>query len=143
MNLAKALSSNGEFELGLLLSVLTAIKKGDFSARMPLDWTGVHGKIADTLNDIAETNDKISRELDRVSKAVGKEGKLAERVSFGSVSGAWAREVGTEGNLGGQADVRGVSGTWKDLTDNVNAMASNLTGQVHSAKRPSAVALQT
>src|SRR5437879_747258 len=41
-----------------------------------------------------------------------------------------AREVGTEGNLGGQAEVRGVSGTWKDLTDNVNFMASNLTGQV-------------
>ncbi|WP_033017833.1 HAMP domain-containing protein, partial [Streptomyces rimosus] len=43
-----------------------------------------------------------------------------------------AREVGTEGNLGGQATVRGVSGTWKDLTDNVNVMASNLTGQVRS-----------
>ncbi|MFH9979053.1 HAMP domain-containing protein, partial [Streptomyces sp. NPDC017179] len=43
-----------------------------------------------------------------------------------------AREVGTEGRLGGQADVQGVSGTWKDLTDNVNVMASNLTGQVRS-----------
>src|SRR5205807_37033 len=43
-----------------------------------------------------------------------------------------AREVGTEGNLGGQATVRGVSGTWKDLTDNVNVMASNLTSQVRS-----------
>src|SRR5204862_126960 len=43
-----------------------------------------------------------------------------------------AREVGTEGNLGGQANVRGVAGTWKDLTDNVNAMAANLTGQVRN-----------
>ena len=43
-----------------------------------------------------------------------------------------AREVGTEGKLGGQADVKGVSGTWKDLTDNVNSMASNLTGQVRN-----------
>ena len=43
-----------------------------------------------------------------------------------------AREVGTEGNLGGQAQVRGVAGTWRDLTDNVNSMASNLTGQVRN-----------
>ena len=206
MNPAKAQSSKGEFDPGLLLSVLTATKKGDFSARMPLDWIGIHGKIADTLNDIIDTNDKVSRELDRVSKAVGKEGKLAERASFGPVSGAWARkvesvnalitdlarptmemarvigavakgdlnqtmilevdgkaiqgefmrtgkivntmvdqlgsfasevtrvarEVGTEGKLGGQADVRGVAGTWKDLTDNVNMMAGNLTGQVRN-----------
>jgi len=206
MNPAKAQSSKGEFDPRLLLSVLTATKKGDFSARMPLDWIGIHGQIADTLNDIIDTNDKVSRELDRVSKAVGKEGKLAERASFGPVSGAWAqkvesvnalisdlarptmemarvigavakgdlnqtmilevdgkaiqgefmrtgqivntmvdqlgsfasevtrvaREVGTDGKLGGQADVRGVAGTWKDLTDNVNMMAGNLTGQVRN-----------
>src|SRR5207247_7658460 len=50
--------------------------------------------------------------------------------SFASEVTRVAREVGTEGKLGGQADVRGVAGTWKDLTDNVNSMASNLTGQV-------------
>ena len=76
MNPAKAQSSKGEFDPELLLSVLTATKKGDFSTRMPLDWIGVHGKIADTLNDIIDTNNKVSRELDRVSKAVGKEGKI-------------------------------------------------------------------
>lgn len=59
MNPAKAQSSKGEFDPGLLLSVLTATKKGDFSARMPLDWIGIHGKIADTLNDIIDTNDKV------------------------------------------------------------------------------------
>jgi len=53
----------------------------------------------------------------------------------------WAREVGTEGKLGGQAEVKGVGGTWKDLTDNVNSMASNLTAQVRSiAKVVTAVA---
>ncbi len=54
-----------------------------------------------------------------------------------------ALEVGTEGKLGGQAEVKGVSGTWKDLTDNVNFMASNLTSQVRSVKPPSVVTLQT
>ena len=198
--------SPGEFDPGLLLTVLTAIKKGDFSVRMPLDWTGLHGKIADTLNDIVETKDRVSRELDRVSTEVGRNGALAERASFGAVGGTWAiqekavnalitdlvrptveiarvigavargdltqtmllevdgksiqgefmrtgvivntmveqlssfasevtrvaREVGTEGKLGGQADVKGVAGTWKDLTDNVNSMAGNLTGQVRN-----------
>ena len=53
-----------------------------------------------------------------------------------------AREVGTEGKLGGQANVKGVAGTWKDLTDNVNAMATNLTGQVRNiAEVTTAVAL--
>src|SRR5205807_224671 len=52
--------------------------------------------------------------------------------SFGSEVTRVAREVGTEGKLGGQADVKGVAGTWKDLTDSVNSMASNLTGQVRN-----------
>src|SRR2546421_6914747 len=52
--------------------------------------------------------------------------------SFASEVARVGREVGTEGNLGGQAEVKGVAGTWKDLTDNVNSMASNLTGQVRN-----------
>jgi hypothetical protein len=92
MNPAKAQSSKGDFDPELLSSVLTAIKKGDFSARMPLDWTGIHGKIADTPNDIAETNDKVPRDLDRVSNAAGKKGKLAERASLGPVGGASSAE---------------------------------------------------
>ena len=59
---------------------------------MPLDWTGIHGKIADTLNDIIDLNENTSRGLERVSKAVGKEGKLAERMSLGS-DGGWTRQV--------------------------------------------------
>ncbi len=189
-----------------LLRTLTAVKKGDFSVRMPIDETGIAGKIADTLNDIIERNERMAAELERISNVVGKEGKISQRASIGNVSGAWAasvdsvntlitdlvqptaetsrviravangdlsqtmateidgrplqgeflataqvvntmvtqlssfasevtrvaREVGTEGMLGVQAQVKGVAGTWKDLTDNVNLMAGNLTGQVRN-----------
>ena len=198
-----------------LLTALTALKKGDSSARLPLNWTGVAGKVADTFNEVIELNERMANELERISRVVGKEGKIDQRPSLGSVSGSWeaalssvnaligdlvhptsetarvigavaqgdlsqtmaleiddrplqgeflrtartintmvdqlgsfasevtrvAREVGTEGKLGGQADVRGVAGTWKDLTDNVNFMAGNLTGQVRGiAKVVTAVA---
>ena len=89
----KGQASRGELDPKLLLSVLTAVKKGDFSARMPLDWTGIDGKIADTLNDIIALNDKTSLGIDRISKVVGKEGKLATRIPMGSVGGAWARQI--------------------------------------------------
>ena len=89
----KGQASRGELDPKLLLSVLTAVKKGDFSARMPLDWTGIDGKIADTLNDIIALNDKTSLGIDRISKVVGKEGKLATRIPLGSVGGAWARQI--------------------------------------------------
>ncbi|MEX2535750.1 MAG: HAMP domain-containing protein [Trueperaceae bacterium] len=205
-------ASNGVAEQStqaVLLKVLAAMKKGDFSARMPVDLTGIDGKIADTLNEIIDINEKVSRELARVSRAVGKEGKLSERVSLGSMDGAWAgngesvnalisdlaqptneiarvigavakgdleqrmileidgrpirgeflrtgklvnkmvdqlgsfasevtrvaREVGTEGKLGGKAEVKGVAGTWKDLTDNVNSMAGNLTVQLRDVSK--------
>ncbi|MDX6289338.1 MAG: hypothetical protein QOH42_1137, partial [Blastocatellia bacterium] len=59
----------------LLLKTLLAFKKGDFSARLPGDWTGEAGKIADTFNDIIELSDRTARELERVSRVVGKEGK--------------------------------------------------------------------
>src|SRR3989449_1077571 len=190
----------------LLLKTLVAFKKGDFSARLPGEWTGEAGKIADTLNDIIELSDKTARELERVSRVVGKEGKINHRAAVPAAAGSWlrlvdstnlliddmarptsemarvigavangdlsermalevenrplkgeflhlkstintmvdqlnsfasevtrvAREVGTEGKLGGQASVPGVAGTWKDLTDNVNSMAGNLTGQVRN-----------
>ena len=93
MKVAAKGQASGEFDPKLLLSVLTAVKKGDFSARMPLDWTGIDGKIADTLNDIIALNDKTSLGIDRISKVVGKEGKLATRIPLGSVGGAWARQI--------------------------------------------------
>ena len=63
-----------------------AFKRGDFSARLPDDWTGVPGKIADTFNAVIETNERMVRELDRIGQMVGKEGRIAQRASIGEVS---------------------------------------------------------
>jgi len=189
-----------------LLQVLTAFEKGDFTVRMPVELTGMAGKIADTLNEILERQQELVKEFEQVSIAVGKEGHVSQRASLQGATGGWAaciesintligdlvqptnemarvigavakgdlsqamafeiegrplkgqflqtakvvnsmvgqlgsfaeevtrvaREVGTEGKLGGQAAVPGVAGTWKDLTDNVNSMASNLTNQVRN-----------
>src|SRR5579872_1303305 len=72
-----------------LLMTLRAIRKGDFSARMPAQSGGVAAEIADVLNDIVETNQRLALELSRISRVVGKEGRLAQRMSIGPVSGAW------------------------------------------------------
>jgi len=189
----------------VMLRVLTAVKHGDFSVRLPVTTTGQSAKVATAINDIIESNQRLERELQRLSKRVGKEGQI-RHASPGDAGGAWAatldsindliedlvrpnsemarvisavakgdlsqtmptdiegrrlqgqfletarivntmvdqlrsfssevtrvaREVGTEGKLGGQAQVKGVAGVWKDLTDNVNFMAGNLTGQVRN-----------
>src|SRR6202165_107174 len=186
----------------VLLSVLAQVKGGDFTARMPLAWTGVAGKVADGLNEVIIANQALGAELARVSRVVGKEGELSQRVTLGGWTQCWsgsvesvnsviealvrptsemqrvigavadgdlskkvsadvrgemldlkntinamvdqlnefvsevtrvAREVGTEGKLGQAAAVTiEVGGVWKDLTDNVNLMAGNLTGQVRN-----------
>src|SRR5437588_13057288 len=77
----------------LLLKTLVAFKKGDFSVRLPGEWTGEAGKIADTLNEIIELSDKTARELDRVSRVVGKEGDLADRATILAAAGSWLRIV--------------------------------------------------
>ncbi|MGK0198335.1 MAG: signal transduction histidine kinase/CheY-like chemotaxis protein/HAMP domain-containing protein [Yoonia sp.] len=197
---------DGQLDPGLLLQALTAVKHGDFSARLPLEWTGISGKIATTFNEGVERKQQFTHEIERVTRLVGKEGKINHRMDLGRIDGGWseqveninflvtnlvtstremtrvidavakgdltqavrlelegsplrgeflragktintmvnqlgafssevtrvAREVGTEGKLGGQAAVKGVSGTWKDLTDNVNGMATNLTNQVRA-----------
>ncbi|CAL9360297.1 Sensor histidine kinase RcsC [Streptomyces sp. enrichment culture] len=89
--------------------VATAVAQGDLSQKITVD---ARGEILELKNTINTMVDQLSAFADEVTRV--------------------AREVGTEGRLGGQAQVRGVSGTWKDLTDNVNVMASNLTGQVRS-----------
>ena len=198
---------NGDsLDLKQLYNALLAFKRGDFAARLPQEWTGLAGKVADTFNEVIEMNQRLARELDRISRVVGKEGRISQRASIGDVSDCWAesigsinaligdlvnptsemarvigavakgdlsktmaldiegrplegeflrtaktvntmvdqlgafasevtrvaREVGTEGKLGGQAKVKGVAGTWKDLTENVNLMAGNLTAQVRN-----------
>ncbi len=192
-----------------ILAALLALKRGDIDVRLPEEWPGSAGRIAAAFNDVVGLNARLARELARLSRVVGREGKLKHRASLPGAAGFWsdsveninsliddlvhpttevgrvigafakgdlsqkmalevdgrplegeflavartinrmvellgtfssevtrvAREVGTEGKLGGQADVQGVSGTWKDLTDNVNLMASNLTSQVRNIAR--------
>ena len=83
----------------VLLSVLTSFKKGNFGARLPVEWTGVAGRISDTLNDVLEINEKMARELERLSRVVGKEGKLNQRANLGEFSGAWATSIGCVNSL--------------------------------------------
>ncbi|GAA4985407.1 HAMP domain-containing protein [Yinghuangia aomiensis] len=99
----------GEAELRRLLAGLTAVRDGDFGTRLPDSGDGLLGEISTVFNGMVDQLSLFTSEVTRV-----------------------AREVGSDGLLGGQATVRGVSGTWKDLTDNVNVMASNLTGQVRN-----------
>ncbi|HET7547929.1 MAG TPA: HAMP domain-containing protein, partial [Usitatibacter sp.] len=196
----------GAADTRTLLDALIGLKQGDSTVRLPMEWTGLEGKLAETFNEVVELNQRMSEELARLRQKVGKEGKLKQRGDIGDVRGFWresidcvndliddlvhptsetarvigavaqgdlsqtmatevegqalegeflrtaktinkmveqlgsfasevtrvAREVGTEGKLGGQAKVKGVAGTWKDLTDSVNSMAGNLTGQVRN-----------
>jgi hypothetical protein len=101
-----------------IADVTTAVANGDLSKKITVDVKGEILELKNTINTMVDQLNSFASEVTRV-----------------------AREVGTEGKLGGQADVRGVAGTWKDLTDNVNSMASNLTGQVRGiAKVVTAVA---
>ncbi len=92
-----------------IAEVTTAVARGDLSRKITVDVKGEILELKDTINTMVDQLNGFAGEVTRV-----------------------AREVGTEGNLGGQARVPGVAGTWKDLTDNVNFMASNLTGQVRN-----------
>ncbi|MBV9124144.1 MAG: HAMP domain-containing protein, partial [Planctomycetes bacterium] len=76
-----------------LLTALNALKKGDFSVRLPLDWAGLGGKVADTFNEVIELNERMAKELERLSRVVGEEGKLNQRASLGDVSGSWADSI--------------------------------------------------
>src|SRR6202040_296659 len=89
--------------------VTTAVAKGDLSSKITVDVRGEILELKNTINTMVDQLNAFAGEVTRV-----------------------AREVGTEGKLGGQAMVRGVAGTWKDLTDSVNFMALNLTGQVRN-----------
>jgi len=86
-------------ETNVLLNTLVAFKRGDFSVRMPVNEVGLAGKIADALNDILEMNEKMVSEFARISRAVGKDGKISQRASLGSVSGSWAECVESVNSL--------------------------------------------
>ena len=76
-------------ELKTLLAALNSLKKGDFSVRLPADWTGTAGKVADTFNDVIELNARMTREFARLSRVVGQDGKITQRANLGDVSGGW------------------------------------------------------
>src|SRR6185503_20969067 len=74
----------------LVLRVLTDFRKGDFSARLPVDSTGIAGKIYDTINETIELNGRLTKELGRISTVVGKEGKIRQRASLPGATGGWS-----------------------------------------------------
>jgi signal transduction histidine kinase/HAMP domain-containing protein/ActR/RegA family two-component response regulator len=112
------LAANLTAQVRNIAKVTTAVAKGDLSQKITVDAKGEIYELKNTINTMVDTLNSFAAEVTRVAK-----------------------EVGTEGKLGGQADVKGVSGTWKDLTDNVNGLAANLTAQVRNiAKVTTAVA---
>src|ERR1043166_643523 len=86
-------TNGSELDTGQLLAALMAFKRGDFSVRLPEDWTGVPGKIADTFNAVIETNERMTLELERLVHAVGKEGRITERAWLNNVSESWAEAI--------------------------------------------------
>ena len=103
------MASNLTAQVRNIAEVTTAVAKGDLSRKITVDVKGEILELKNTINTMVDQLNSFSSEVTRV-----------------------ALEVGTEGKLGGQAQVKGVAGTWKDLTDSVNQMASNLTGQVRN-----------
>ncbi|MFJ9927533.1 HAMP domain-containing protein [Streptomyces misionensis] len=103
------MASNLTGQVRSITQVATAVAKGDLSQKITVEAKGEVAALADVINTMVDTLSAFADEVTRV-----------------------AREVGTEGRLGGQAHVPNVAGTWKDLTDNVNSMANNLTGQVRN-----------
>ncbi|MDB6017401.1 MAG: putative SigmaB asociated two-component system sensor protein, partial [Pedosphaera sp.] len=104
-----SMASNLTGQVRNIAAVTTAVANGDLSKKITVDVKGEILELKDTINTMVDQLRSFASEVTRV-----------------------AREVGTEGRLGGQADVRGLAGTWKDLTDNVNFMAGNLTSQVRN-----------
>ena len=97
------ITSTGEKDSGLdikvLLTTLIAYRRGDFSTRMPNDWTGMHGKIADTLNEIIDMSERTTGDFARVSQVVGKAGKVNARLSVADLHGSWAGLVDSSNTL--------------------------------------------
>src|SRR5262245_47983382 len=83
-------SLDAHVELQELVRVLSAIRDGDFRVRLPNHWTGLLGKVADTVNDVVSTNEVMASQLQRTGQAVGKEGRTRQRVRFSRSVGAWS-----------------------------------------------------
>src|SRR5205085_2200335 len=195
------MASNLTDQVRSIADVTTAVARGDLSKKITVDVHGEIRELKDTINVMVDQLNAFAREVTRVAREVGTEGRLGGQAHVPGASGTWrditsesckvaanlttqvrniaevttavqkgdlskkitvevkgeilelkdtinvmvdqlnafasevtrvAREVGTEGRLGGQAHVPGASGTWRDLTDNVNSMAGNLTAQVRN-----------
>jgi len=141
----------------ILLSFIAQVKAGDFSARMPLEWTGVAGKVADGLNEVVVANEQIGAELARVSRVVGKQGELSQRVGLGGWTQGWSgsvesvnsmiddlvrptiemqRVIGAvaDGDLTKKVSVE-VRGEMLQLKNTINAMVDQLNGFVSELTR--------
>src|SRR5688500_14954229 len=103
------MASNLTGQVRNIAEVATAVAQGDLSKKITVNVSGEILRLKETINTMVDQLNAFAAEVTRV-----------------------AREVGTDGKLGGQAEVPGVAGTWKDLTDSVNSMAGNLTGQVRN-----------
>src|SRR5260221_8080710 len=77
----------------LLLAALSALRQGDSWVRLPLEWTGVQGKLAETFNEVVSLNERMAEELARLREKVGKEGKLKQRGELGDVRGFWRQSI--------------------------------------------------
>ena len=89
----RAPTASDQLDIAQLIEVLAAVRRGDFSVRMPRDQVGMAGKVADSLNDIIQLNEDMAREFERVSQVVGKEGRITQRASVRGAGGAWAASV--------------------------------------------------
>src|SRR5687768_8321728 len=76
-------------EMTILLGALLALKRGEEGVRLPQEWTGIAGRVADAFNDVVELNERMASELSRLGRVVGKEGKLGQRAAMGDVRGFW------------------------------------------------------
>src|SRR5690349_18062613 len=85
-------SNNGASETQMLMEGMVAFRNGDFSVRLPSSWTGIYGKIADAFNEVLAMNERRARETTRVSRVVGREGRLKQRMTLSGLVGGWADE---------------------------------------------------
>ncbi len=93
------IAQENELDIGLLLTTLIAFRRGDFTTRMPNDWTGVNGKIADSLNEIIDMAERTTDDFARVSQVVGKAGKVHARLAVSDLHGSWAQLVDSSNTL--------------------------------------------
>jgi signal transduction histidine kinase/DNA-binding response OmpR family regulator/HAMP domain-containing protein len=144
-------------DLTVLLAVLAQVKRGDFTARMPLEWTGVAGKVADGFNDVIIANQALGVELARISHVVGEQGRLSQRAVLGGAAQSWSGSVESVNNLiealvrptsemqrviGAVADgdlskkvTVEVSGEMLELKNTINAMVDQLNGFISEVTR--------